>query len=59
MKSEAEIGVALPEAKARLEPPGAGGGRKGCPWEPQREHHPTDAMISDLQPLEMGENTLL
>lgn len=31
----------------------------GAPQEPQRQRHPTDTLISDLWPLEMGEKKLL
>lgn len=48
MKTKAEVGVMLPQAKECQEPAEAGRGRKAPPQGLQREQGPADTLISDF-----------
>ena len=53
LKTEAQIGVMLPQAKEPLEPPEAGRGRKDTSHRFQRERDPASILISDFWPPEL------
>lgn len=59
MKTDADIGEMLPQAKECQEPPKEGEVKKASLLELLREVSPAHILISESQPLELCENVFL